>query len=117
MWPVYPPYTATSQFGHLRGRRAAQLLHALDDVRDAEHVRVRQQAAVRVERQLPGVVVQRVAFHERTDLTFRAEAHVLDLHEAHHGERVVHGEHVDVGGREAGHRERARRARTPGACS
>ena len=86
--------------GHLRGRGAAQLLHALDDVRDAEHVRVRQQPAVRVERQLARVVVQRVALDERAGLALRAEAHVLDLHEAHDGERVVDGEHVDVGGRE-----------------
>ena len=37
--------------GHLGGGGPAQLLHALDDVGDAEHVRVREQPAVCVERQ------------------------------------------------------------------
>src|SRR3954451_12519581 len=50
---------------YLRRCDAAHLLHALDDMRDAEHVRVRQQPAVRVERALAGIVEQRVALHER----------------------------------------------------
>ena len=83
---------------HLRGCVTTELLHAFDDVRDAQDVGVRKEASVRVERQLPRVVEQRVALDEATGITLRAKPHVLDLHQAYHGERVVHREQVDVDG-------------------
>ncbi|MND05667.1 hypothetical protein D3C83_266050 [compost metagenome] len=59
----------------------AELAHDLEDMRDAEHVGVRQHAAVRVVGQRAGVEVEPVAGDERPRLALGAEAHVFDLHQ------------------------------------
>ena len=94
--------------GHLRGRGAAQLLHALDDVRDPEHVRVREQPAVRVERQLARVVMQRVALHERAASPFgqKPMSSICMRLTTVNGSYTVSTS--TSAGREPGHRERAR---------
>src|SRR2546423_834948 len=63
--PLSPAVDADLASRHLRRRRAAQLLHDLDDVGDTEHVGVAEQPAVRVERQPAGVVRQPALLSER----------------------------------------------------
>jgi hypothetical protein len=78
-------------------------------VRDPEHVRVREEAAVRVVGKGAAVEVQSRARDERPAFALLAEAHVLDLHERDDREGIVQREDVDVAGRDARHRERGGR--------
>ena len=82
-----------------------QLPHQLDDVVHARHVRLGQQAAVRVDRQL-AAEPDGAALDEGAALALLAEAEILQL--AHHdvGEAIVDLGDVDVVRRDAGHRER-----------